>query len=388
MTAVWVTTSGNPRWPYALAVITRWHSLAPLARDGIRLALAVAVTGLVLGGAYLTIQAPGSGSAVVVDPPQAPVKAAITARIGLGLSHPVLAAGGAGVFVVRRLRHGSPGTISRVDTGDAKLAQTQSLNVAPLGLGVGKDSVWVLAGKRTGTSTTLLRIDPATLRVTRRLVLPTASSCATHAFASCNPAVVADGVWVPLIDRLVHVTPDGRMADRSVVLNGHVWAITSSGTTLWALAESALYRIENATGVYQRTSLLETFGPGLHSNNIVASRHAVWISSFPTRGADLGINRLTLVDPSGDTTKIVRSRPYPGGGSLALLSGGLWVDRFDGQGELDRLDSRNGSITGPIVVIPGDITWIVTRHDELWVTIYKASGNRRELERITLVPTS
>jgi hypothetical protein len=381
-----VTTSGIPRWPYALAVITRWHSLAPLARDGIRLALAVAVTGLVLGGAYLTIQAPGSGSAVVVDPPQAPVKAAITARIGLGMSHPVLAGGGAGVFVVRRLRN-APGTITRVDTGEAKLGRTQPLDVAPLGLGVGKHSVWVLGGKRTGTSTTLLRIDPTTLHVTRRLVLPSASSCATHAFASCNPAVVADGVWVPLIDRLVHVTPDGRMADRSVVLNGHVWAVTSSGTTLWALAESALYRIDNATGVYQRTSLLDTFGPGLHSNNIVASRSAVWISSFPTKGADLGINRLTLVDPRAGTTKIVRSRPYPGSGSLALLSGGLWVDRFDGQGELDRLDSRDGSITGPILVMPGDITWMVTLKNELWLTLYQAASGRRELVQVTLTPT-
>jgi hypothetical protein len=357
-----------------------------LARDGIRLALAVAVTGLVLGGAYLTIQAPGSGSAVVVDPPQAPVKAAITARIGLGMSHPVLAGGGAGVFVVRRLRN-APGTITRVDTGEAKLGRTQPLDVAPLGLGVGKHSVWVLGGKRTGTSTTLLRIDPTTLHVTRRLVLPSASSCATHAFASCNPAVVADGVWVPLIDRLVHVTPDGRMADRSVVLNGHVWAVTSSGTTLWALAESALYRIDNATGVYQRTSLLDTFGPGLHSNNIVASRSAVWISSFPTKGADLGINRLTLVDPRAGTTKIVRSRPYPGSGSLALLSGGLWVDRFDGQGELDRLDSRDGSITGPILVMPGDITWMVTLKNELWLTLYQAASGRRELVQVTLTPT-
>jgi hypothetical protein len=358
-----------------------------LARDAIRLAMAVVVAGLVLGGAYLAIRAPGSGSAVVVDPRQAPVKAAITARIGLGRSHPVLAAGGAGVFVVRRLRHGSPGTITRVDTGEAKLGRTQSLDVAPLGLGVGRASVWVLGGKRTGTSTTLLRIDPATLHVTRRLVLPEASSCATHAFASCNPVAVGDGVWVPLIDRLVHVTPDGRMADRSVPLNGHLWAVTSSGTTLWALAESALYRIDSATGVRQRTSLRDTFGPGLHSNNIVASRSAVWISSFPTRRAALGINRLTLVDPRAGSTKIVHSRPYPGGGSLALLAGGLWVDRFDGQGELDRLDSRDGSITGPILLVPGDITWMVTLKHELWITIYNAASGRRELAQVTLTPT-
>jgi hypothetical protein len=221
-----VAASGIPDRPYAPNVITRWHSLAPLARDLVRLALAVAVTGLVLGGAYLAIQAPGSGSAVVVDPPAAPVRAAITARIGLGRSHAVLAGGGAGVFIVRR-RHGSPGTITRVDTETAKLGATRRLDAAPLGLGVGKDAVWVLGGDRIGSSTTLLEIDPKTLRATRRMVFPSASSCATHPFASCNPAVVADGVWVPLVDRIVHVTRDGLMADRSVDLNGHVWAVTA-----------------------------------------------------------------------------------------------------------------------------------------------------------------
>jgi hypothetical protein len=360
--------------------------MAPLARGLIRLALVVAVTGLVLGGAYLAIQAPGSGSAVVVDPPRAPVRAEITARIGLGRSHVVLAGGRAGVFVVRQLKHGSPGTITRVETVAAKLGRTRPLDVAPIGLGVGQNAVWVLGGDRTGTSTTLLKIDPRTLRVTRRMVFPWASSCATHAFASCNPAVVADGVWVPLVDRIVHVASDGSM--RSVLLNGHVWAVTPEGRTLWALAETALYRIDNATGVYQRISLRDAFGPGLHSNNVVASKSAVWISSFPTERADLGINRLTLIDPRNGANKVIRTLPYPGGGSLALLSGGLWVDRVDGQGELDRLDSRDGSITGPIVVIPGDVTWIVARRHELWVTVYKASGDRRELERITLVPTS
>ncbi len=113
----------------------------------------------------------------------------------------------------------------------------------------------------------------------------------------------------------------------------------------------------------------------------------MWISSFPTGKAELGINRLTQVDPQPSATKVVSSRPYPGDGSLALLSGGLWVDRFDGQGELDRLDASDGTITGPIVVVPGDITWIVPMRHELWITIYKAASNRRELDRITLTPT-
>jgi hypothetical protein len=369
------------------AVITRWQTLAPVARDVVRLVLAVVVAVLVLGGAYLTVRAPGPGSAVAVDPPRAPVQAAVTAHIGIGRSHAVLAGGAAGVFLVRQPRSGSPGVITRVNTTRAALGRSRVLDIAPLGLAVGKDALWVLGGRRTGSTTsTLLRIDPKSLRVTQRVVLPAPSSCATHRFASCNPVVIGNGVWVPLIDRLEHVTPDGRMADRSVPLGGHVWAVTSVGNTLWALAETALYRIDANTHSVQRTSLRAAFGPGLHSNNIVASRNAVWVTSFPTDRADLEINRLTLVDPRGGTTKVVRTLLYPGGGSLALLDGGLWVDRFDGQGELDRLSASDGGITGPIVVMSGDVTWIVVQPGELWATVYEATGDRRELERITLTP--
>jgi hypothetical protein len=371
-------------WP----VIVRWNSLAPAARDVARLALVVFVVAVVLGGAYLTVRAPGSGSAPVVDPPQVPVQAAITGRIDLGRNHAVLAAGGAGVFVVRQPRHGSPGKIAVVNTALAKLGKSQPLDVRPLGLGVDRAAVWVLGGDRLGSSSTLLRLDPDTLQVTRRLVLPSASSCATHPFASCNPVPVADGVWVPLIDRIIHVTADGRVADRSVLLGGHLWDLTSAGNTLWALAETGLYRIDSATGAHQRISLRAALGVGLHSNHVVASRTAVWVSSFPTDRAELGINRLTLVDPGDAGMKVVRTLPYPGAGSVALVSGGLWVDRFDGQGELDRLDAQDGSITGPIVVTSGDVTWIASQPGELWLTVYKASGDRRELDRITLTPTS
>ena len=247
--------------------------------------------------------------------------------------------------------------------------------------------MWVLGGDRTGSQTTLLRLDPHTLRVSHRLVIAGASACATNLFASCNPVVVDDGVWVPMLDRVVHVSADGRMADRTLIVGGHVWDVTASGPNLWALAETALLRIDRATGVYQRIPLRDVLGAGIHSNHVVASRRAVWISSFPTSDAELRISRLTLVDPTGDATKVVRTLPYPGAGSIALVAGGLWVDRFDGLGELDRLDARDGSITGPIVVTGADVTWIAPRGNELWVTLYKSAGSRRELDRITLTPT-
>jgi hypothetical protein len=365
------------------------HGMAPAARGVARLLAVVAVILLVLGGAYLMVRAPGSGSELIVNPPHSPVRMTTAPPLELGRAHDVMAGGGAGLFVVQQPKRGQRGRILRIDTAASRVDLRAKLDVRPLGLGVGKDVVWVVAGRRPGPTTTLLRIDPATLRVTRRLVIASPSSCATHPFASCNPVAVADGVWVPLIDRVVHVTADGRTADRSALLNGHVWDVAASGKTLWALAETALYRINEARPtIYQRISLRDTLGAGVHSNHVVASSKSVWISSFPSQRAELPLNRLTLVDPNGAATRVVRTLPYPGAGSLKLVAGGLWVDRFDGSGELDRLDAADGSITGPIVVTGDDVTWIASQKGQIWVSMYHAVGHLRRLMRITLTPTS
>jgi hypothetical protein len=362
--------------------------MASASRGAMRVLIALLVGALVLGGAYLAVRAPGSGSALLVRPQQAPVKAKLGPIISLGRARAVLAGGSAGLFVAQQPKQGAPGRVSRVNTATGRLGRRVKLDVAPLGLGVGSDAVWVLAGSRLGATTTLLRLDPVTLRITQRLVIPSSSACATHPFAVCNPVVVSDGVWLPLIDRLVHVTPNGSTADRSVPLRGHVWDVTGSGGSLWALAETALYRIDPVTGVYQRIPLREQLGVGMHSNHVVASPTAVWVSSFPTNRAKLPINRLTLIDPRGDVARVVRTLPYPGAGSLQLLSGGLWVDRLDGRGEIDRLDARDGSITGPVVITNDDVVWIVVHKKQMWLAMYHPNGDLRRLRELKLTPAS
>ncbi|MDX6544914.1 MAG: hypothetical protein QOG02_688 [Gaiellales bacterium] len=353
-----------------------------------RVLIALVIGALVLGGAYLAVRAPGSGSALIVRLQRAPVKAELGPVISLGRARAVLSGGPAGLFVAQQPRHGAAGRVARVNTATGQLGRRATLDAVPLGLAVGDDAVWVLAGSRLGSTTTLLRLDPVTMHVTRKLVIASSSACATHPFASCNPVVVSDGVWVPLIDRLVHVSADGSTADRSVLLSGHVWDVTVSGGSLWALAETALYRIDQVTGIYQRIPLHEQLGPGMHSNHVVASPSAVWVSSFPTNRATLPINRLTLIDPRGEVAKVVRTLPYPGAGTLQLLSGGLWVDRFDGQGELDRLDARDGSITGPVVITNDDVVWIAVHERQLWLAMFHPNGDLRRLRELKLTPGS
>ena len=75
---------------------------------------------------------------------------------------------------------------------------------------------------------------------------------------------------MPLIDRVVHVNRSGTMADRSVQLTGHVWDLTGSLGQLWALAETAIYRITERTGVWQRIGLKKSLGVGVQSNHLAA----------------------------------------------------------------------------------------------------------------------
>jgi hypothetical protein len=85
---------------------------------------------------------------------------------------------------------------------------------------------------------------------------------------------------------------------------------------------------------------------------------------------------------------VVRTLPYPGAGSLQLLSGGLWVDRFDGRGEIDRLDARDGSITGPVVITNDDVVWIVVHKKQMWLAMYHPNGDLRRLRELKLTPAS
>ena len=82
------------------------------------------------------------------------------------------------------------------------------------------------------------------------------------------------------------------------------------------------------------------------------------------------------------------SRIYPGAGALALVDGGLWVARFDGQGELDRLNAATGTLTGPFLVMPDDPIVLVQRGDDLWVLSFRSTGNVRTVTKVTLTPAA
>jgi hypothetical protein len=350
----------------------------------LRVILVVALSAIVLAIAYVVVTDPGSGTDVIARGHRAPVQGHVGPHVKLGPGNAVMASGPAGLWVARQPQTGPPGLLERLDTNTGRPEHAYQLKILPQGIAVGHGVIWVLGTKPNDDLATLLRIDPSSGRVQHRLQLAEQPSCATDEFASCNPVATRDGVWVPLLDLVVHVNRPGTMADRSVQLIGHVWDLTGSLGQLWALAGTAIYRITERTRAYQQITLKPEVG--VQPNHVAADGHSVWVSSFP-RGTTTKPGSLTRIDPDGQDgqgPQVRLSRIYPGAGALALLDGGLWVARFDGQGELDRLNAATGTLTGPFLVIRDDPTVLVERGDDLWVLSHRSSRNVRTVTKVTL----
>ena len=91
---------------------------------------------------------------------------------------------------------------------------------------------------------------------------------------------------------------------------------------------------------------------------------------------------------SADQFDLINDHSGPLAGALALVDGGLWVARFDGQGELDRLNAATGALTGPFKVMPDNPIVLVQRGDDLWVLSYRSTGNVRTVTKVTLTPAA
>jgi hypothetical protein len=352
----------------------------------LRVTLVLVASAIVLAVAYVVVTDPGTGTDVTARGHRAPVQATVGPAVSLGRGHAVMAAGPAGLWVARQPPTGSPGEVERIDTSTGTPEHAYQINILPQGIAVGRGVIWVLGTRPNDHMASLLRIDPTSGRVQHRLQLAEPPSCATEKFASCYPVATDDGVWVPLLDEIAHVNRSGTMADKTVPVNGHVWDLTGSLGQLWALAETAIYRITERTRYRLRIGLKKHVGVGVQSNHVTTDGHSVWVSSFP-RDTTTNPGRLTRINPS-QPPQVTVSRIYPGAGALALVDGGLWVARFDGQGELDRLNAATGALTGPFKVMPDDPIVLVPRRDDLWVLSYRSTGNVRTVTKVTLTPAA
>ncbi|HET7380565.1 MAG TPA: hypothetical protein VFJ24_11025, partial [Gaiellales bacterium] len=312
--------------------------------------------------------------------------------VALGHGRATMASGKAGLWVAQQTAGGTRGQLLRIDT--STLSPTQGrptkayrIPIAPQSIAVGDKSLWVVGESGHSQYATLLRVDPSTGRVVHMVHLAAPSACSTALFASCYPVATRTGAWVPLLNGIVHVNAAGTMPDRSVGLRGRVWAITAGGRWLWVLAETAVYRVDPRRGTYIRTDLRDTTGQAMQANHIAANGKTVWISSYPRSSEAVATSEITQMLVAGGRLQLRPARIYPGAGPLVLLHGGLWLGRYDGQGEIDRLDAATGRLTGPFPVVPDQPVTLVSRQNTLWVLAYRSNGNLRTLTRIVLSPS-
>jgi len=361
-------------------------SRRPLATV-LRVLAVLAAAALVLAVAYITVRDPSSGPTVTARRTSPPVRGDVGQAHLLGRGRATMASGAAGLWVARQSRQGAaPGRLYHIHTATGVPAHTYKLPILPLGVGVGRRSIWVLGTAPGGTLAVLLRVSARSGAVEHRLPLAAPPACATAPFASCIPVPAADGgVWVPLQRAVVHVPASGAIADRNVMLKGDIWDMTATAHYLWVLAEKGAYHVDQRTGRWRRVPLGGAADNGMQPNHIAASKATVWVSSYP-RGQGAPASQITQIPPSL-SVQPEDSRMYPGAGALAITGGGLWLSRYDGQGELDRLDAGTGELTGPFLVLPqDDPTVLVARDNALWVLSYRSNGNFRTLTKVTLTP--
>jgi hypothetical protein len=347
--------------------------------------MVVVVVAAVLVGAYFIVRGPDKAE-LTVRPQQAPLQA-VAEHLPLAQGRTYLAGGQEGLWVARQIGTTPEGRLIKVDPATMERLKQSPLDLKPRGLAVGGGSVWVF-GQPTGNGglPALLRVDPKSGKVESRVVLAGPSACSTTKFTECDPVVAGGGVWVSLRNQLTKVSLDGQRSERGAQLEGRVWDVAAGGGSLWVLAERGLYKFDPRSGERQNRISLSEIGEGQQANHIAVGEDSIWISSFPSEQAHLQIGRLTMVDISQDTPRIAKTFIYPGAASLALLQGGLWIDRFSGQGELDRVNADNGALTGPIVTNLDDVTRLVPLSGELWAVTWNPTTRDRNLVRVRLNP--
>jgi hypothetical protein len=340
---------------------------------------------VVLGVAYVIVERGDSSPTLTPVVRTPPVVAKVGSPTVLGKGRASLASGGAtGLWVTRQSTSGAPGRLMRFRLPTGAPDKPLPLDITPYAVAVGNGSVWVVGTGRHGSGAVLERIDPKTGKVKARTLLAAPPACVTHSFASCTPAVTSHGVWVPLADQIVHVTPSGTMADRTVPLDGNLWDMASDGRgSIWAIAELGLYRVDERTGRTHRWSIKPQLN-GLQPGHIAVNDKALWISAFPRPGSSKAGRLIHVIPGKKPVIPQHQQRVFPGAGSLALVGGGLWLERYDGQGELDRLNQVTGDLSGPFVPVRDDVIQIVPRNGNLWILSYRPSGNKRTVTQVVL----
>jgi sugar lactone lactonase YvrE len=241
----------------------------------------------------------------------------------------------------------------------------------PLGIATGFGAVWVTG---YGRYPALLRLDPASLRVTVRIQIGAVAGMV---------AVGAGAVWVacqegdgPSVQRVDPVS--GRVTTRirlSTAAGGcGLLDVAADGRFVWVEDETgSLWRIDAADNHVTRLAARLSWAGGRASGGLVAAAGMVWAASdLELLRLDQATGRVKLrLDDLGEGVH----RPA---GVVAVTPGAVWVAA---QGKLARIDPGRNRLTGAIpglvgvssLVSSGGVLWAITPDGVVRVEAAQAS---------------
>jgi putative pyrroloquinoline-quinone binding quinoprotein len=231
----------------------------------------------------------------------------------------------------------------RIDPATRRVTARIGLRAA-IGVGIGRDAVWVGEGVND-----LLRIDPRTNRVVARIPLE------RGAFSGGWPNPVGDAVWVVgrtralrvdartnHITKTMTVARSGYTVDGATVLGGDLWLVSSDGR---------IVRYDGRTGA-RKAALRAPFRGGL-----AAFGGALYLADD---------NQAARLDPV--TGRVVWSVPADHFGAAAEARGLIWVEAPDRNGDrVVAVSPRNGRIVNSVHVGEFSVMSIARVGSELWL---------------------
>ena len=214
------------------------------------------------------------------------------------------------------------------------------------------DAVWVASTKPYA----VLRIDPATNRITARVKVPgEACSGLASGFGS---------IWVPICGKkpqLVRVdaAKNRIVAILPITLAGAEGGITTSEDSIWLMTDKngTLIRIDPSSNSFRRTT---SISPG--SYNPLFSDGIVWIT---------GVENSVLTAVAAASGEALESIPVGSKPRFLTTGGGSVWTLNQGDGTVTRVDEKSRKVTAIITVgIPGSDGDIAYGANSVWTTVF------------------
>ena len=310
---------------------------------GIGVGVGALVLAAAIAGAVAFRHGGGAGRVVVPGNSVARIDAKhgrIVSYVGVGRQPTALAVGADGVWVV----NADDGTVNELDPGTGRVAHTIGIGADVNDVSIGFGSVWIA----NGNDGTVTRIDPAVGQVQRTLQLtaPEALGPSTVFFV----AVDNHDVWATLGDRLLRIDPaTNRVTGRLAV--GAPTTLAAGAGSIWVTtASERLLRIDPRS--LKVTASVELSGGAIGA---AFGDGALWLvndSSSVDR-----IDPLTLaVNPAATGLQGITT--------VAAKAGSVWVGNRNGS--LQRIDASNGKVLATLrvgtgvsaIAVDGNTSWI------------------------------